>query len=134
LIEKDFAEDSLGNKILRNDTLRFETKKLSDYGNITFRILNIDTAQRPVLLLYKSDVLKHSFALNSGRLVIPSILPGEYEVRILFDKNGNGKWDTGNFPERRQPELVKSRKDKLTIRANWDNEVDINFQEVQNQD
>ncbi len=134
LIEKDFAEDSLGNKILRNDTLRFETKKLTDYGNITFRILNIDTAQHPVLLLYKSDVLKHSFALNSNRLVIPSILPGEYEIRILFDKNANGKWDTGNFPERRQPELVKPRKDKLTIRANWDNEVDINLQEVQNQD
>jgi hypothetical protein len=61
-------------------------------------------------------------------------LPGEYEVRILFDKNGNGRWDTGNFPERRQPELVKPRKEKLTIRANWDNEVDINLQEVQNQD
>ena len=133
LLEKDFAQDSLGNKILRNDTLRFETKKLSDYGSVSLRIINLDTTLNPVLLLYRSDELKNSIPLNSSRIPIPSILPGEYEIRILFDKNRNGKWDTGNFKERKQPELVKPRKEKLTIRANWDNEVDINLQEVQNQ-
>lgn len=132
-IEKDFAKDSLGNKILRNDTVRMETKKLSDYGSVNFRIQNLDTAQRPVLLLYKSDELKNSIPINNSRINLPSILPGEYEVRILFDRNGNGKWDTGNFKERLQPEIVKPRKEKLTIRPNWDNEVDINLQEVQNQ-
>jgi uncharacterized protein (DUF2141 family) len=134
VILKDFAQDSLGNKVLRNDTLTIEAKKLSDYGSVIFRILNLDTTKRPVLLLYKSDELKKSIPLNGDRISIPSILPGEYDIRILFDRNGNGKWDTGNFKERKQPELVKPRKEKLTIRANWDNEVDINLQEVQNQD
>ncbi len=133
VIEKDFAQDSLGNKVLRNDTLKMEAKKLTDYGSVVFRMMSLDTTQRPVLLLYRSDELRKSIPLTSSRITIPSILPGEYEIRILFDRNGNGKWDTGNFKERKQPELVKPRKEKLTIRANWDNEVDINLQEVQNQ-
>ena len=133
VIEKDFAQDSLGNKVLRNDTLKIEAKKLSDYGSVNFRMLDLDTTQHPVLLLYKSDELKSSIPIINSRLSIPSILPGEYEIRILFDRNRNGIWDTGNFKERKQPELVKPRKEKLTLRANWDNEVDINLQEVQNQ-
>ncbi len=133
VIGKDFAEDTLGNKILRNDTIRFETKKESDYGSVALRILNLDTSVHPVLLMYKGDALMRTVPLTTSRLSFPKILPGEYEIRILFDTNSNGKWDTGNFKDRKLPEIVKPRKEKLTIRANWDNEVDINLQEVQNQ-
>jgi len=133
IIAKDFAEDTLGNKTLRNDTLEFETKKESDYGSLTLRILSLDTALHPVLLMYKSDVLTRSVPLTSNRISFAKILPGDYEIRVLFDTNGNGIWDPGNYKEKKQPELVKPRKEKLTIRPNWDNEVDINLQEVQNQ-
>jgi Bacterial Ig-like domain len=133
LIEKDFAEDSLGNKIIRNDTIHFETKKEADYGSLRLRLLNLDTSLQPILLFYKGDELKKSVPLRSGRIEFSKIIPGEYDIRILFDRNRNGKWDTGNFSEKLQPEIVKPRKEKLNIRANWDNEVDINLQEVQNQ-
>jgi uncharacterized protein (DUF2141 family) len=133
LIEKGFAEDSLGNKILRNDTLHIETKKESDYGSLSLRILDLDTSIQPVLLIYKGDILKMSVPLKSNRLIFSRILPGEYDIRILFDRNRNGKWDTGDLLKRLQPELVKPRKEKLNIRANWDNEVEINLEEVENQ-
>ena len=52
--------------------------------------------------------------------------PGEYTMRLLYDTNKNGVWDTGRFyGEHRQPEIVISLKTPLSVRANWDNEKDI---------
>jgi hypothetical protein len=43
----------------------------------------------------------------------------------LFDSNNNGKWDTGDYSKKLQPEKAITLKEKLAIRANWDNERDI---------
>ena len=52
--------------------------------------------------------------------------PGGYELRILFDTNKNGIWDTGVFHgTKRQPEVVYLIPKQLAIKANWDNEVTI---------
>ena len=53
------------------------------------------------------------------------VTPGDYEIRILFDDNNNGKWDPGNYSKKLQPEKAITLKDKLAIKANWDNERDI---------
>jgi hypothetical protein len=53
-------------------------------------------------------------------------LPGEYDLRILYDENKNGVWDAGDFfGKHRQPEKVTPLSRKLTVKANWDNLVDI---------
>ncbi len=132
-LDKGLAEDSLGNGLLKNDTLKFETKKESDYGSLAIRTSGLDTNAHPVLLFYVGDELKRSVPLTVNRINIPLIPPGEYELRVLFDKNRNGIWDTGNFKEKKQPEIVTPRKQKMNIRPNWDNEVEINLQEVINQ-
>jgi len=51
--------------------------------------------------------------------------PGEYELRILFDSNGNVKWDPGNYKLKQQPEQAITIDKKLSIKANWDNERDV---------
>ena len=51
--------------------------------------------------------------------------PGEYEIRILFDDNNNGKWDHGDYSKKLQPEKAITISQKLGVRANWDNERDI---------
>lgn len=49
---------------------------------------------------------------------------GEYELKLLLDKNDNGKWDTGIFSERKQAERVYMYEEKLKVRANWDQEIE----------
>jgi hypothetical protein len=52
--------------------------------------------------------------------------PGDYQLKILSDKNQNGRWDTGKyFNIKRQPELVRNLNLILTIKANWDNEMNL---------
>ena len=43
---------------------------------------------------------------------------------LVIDKNGNGKFDTGNYAEKRQPEDVYYYPKALKLKANWDVEQD----------
>ncbi|MFZ9660246.1 MAG: Ig-like domain-containing domain [Chitinophagaceae bacterium] len=133
LLEKGLATDTLGNAQLRNDTLKLETKKETDYGSLTIRIQELDTTLNPVLQFYKAEELKFSTPARKNRIDFKHIIPGDYEIRILFDKNNNGKWDSGNYKKKIQPEIVLPREQKLSIKANWDNEMEINFSNVLNQ-
>lgn len=132
-IAKGLAADTLGYSVLRNDTIKITTKKTTDYGSLSIRVSGLDTAKHPVLLFYLNDQIKKTVPLTADRLNFKLILPGEYNLRILYDKNKNGKWDTGDYDKKRQPEIVVPRKQTLNIRPNWDNEVDINLKELENQ-
>ncbi|MDY6036366.1 MAG: hypothetical protein SPI67_02665, partial [Paludibacteraceae bacterium] len=46
--------------------------------------------------------------------------PGDYFLRLFIDTNGNGKWDTGNYIDKRQPEEMFYFQYKITMRAFWD--------------
>jgi hypothetical protein len=51
--------------------------------------------------------------------------PAEYEVRILYDDNNNGQWDPGNYDKKIQPEKGIVLPQKISIKADWENERDI---------
>ncbi|MEP6748426.1 MAG: Ig-like domain-containing protein [Bacteroidota bacterium] len=126
IVDKEFAEDSSGRKIPRTDTLRFRTKKDADYGNVSIRFNNIDLSKKPVLQLVQADVVKYSAKLTTRDFRDPRFKPGEYDIRILYDANGNGVWDTGEFfGKHKQPEKVIAITKKLSVKANWDNEIAV---------
>jgi uncharacterized protein (DUF2141 family) len=126
ILDKDFAEDTLGNKIPRNDTLTFTTKRENEYGLLRLRLLNLDLSKNPVLQFVSSDVVKFSVSLTTNTYNSKLFQPGDYDLRIVYDENKNGIWDAGEFfGKHRQPEKVLPLSRKLTVKANWDNEVDI---------
>jgi len=43
-------------------------------------------------------------------------------ARVIFDENGNGKWDTGNYLQKIQPERISYYPGLIEIRANWEKE------------
>jgi Bacterial Ig-like domain len=127
VLEKDFAEDSSGKKLLRTDTLSFKTKKLTDYGSLRLRFKNLDTAKNPVLLFITGNAIYKSVPLGSNMEFSQTLfIPGEYELSILFDDNKNGKWDPGEFfGKHKQPEIVKPIERKITVKPAWQNEFEI---------
>ena len=126
IMDKEFAEDSLGRKLLKTDTLHFTTKKLSDYGRLKMRLRNLDLTKNPVLQFVQNGNVIRSASLTSSDYQESLFLPGEYELRIVSDRNKNGEWDTGQFfGEHRQPERVRRIARKINVKANWDNEIDI---------
>lgn len=126
LIDTLFAEDTLGRRILKPDTLFIQTKKNSDYGLVRLRFLGLSMADNPVLQFVQGDDVKYSYTFKTNTFYAPLFRPGEYELRIVSDDNRNGRWDTGKFfGEHRQPEHVRRISRRITVKANWDNEVDI---------
>lgn len=133
IIEKDFASDTLENAILKTDTLSFNAKKESDYGSIDLKIENIDSTLHPIVYLNKNAKTFLKQTLEKSRYRIKLFEPGDYDVKILFDINNNGKWDTGDYWKKIQPEKVVARKKPINIRANWDNEILIDLNQINEQ-
>ncbi len=126
LIAKDAVADSLKTTLSKADTLRFFTKRESDYGSIRLRFGNLDLSKNPVLQIWQNDKLLESVVLTGTEFRRKLFHAGSYDLRILYDKNRNGIWDPGHFfGYKRQPEIVQLIPKALTIRANWDNEVNI---------
>ncbi len=125
ILQKDALEDSAGNSLEKADTVRFTTKKLSDYGSIVLRFRNIDLSKHPVIQFLQADAVKYYYPVTGSEWSNKRFPPGEYEIRILYDDNNNGIWDPGNFKEKRQPERAVSLPQKLAIKADWENEREI---------
>jgi len=125
---KDFASDSAGRKLLKIDTISFHTKKDIEYGEVRIRIRHLDLSRNPVLQFVQSDAVKYAFPFGTSsefrRILFP---PGEYELRLLYDDNKNGVWDAGEFfgTHKRQPEKVAPLRKSFTVKANWDNDIDL---------
>ena len=131
VIEKDVATDTMDNKYMKTDTIAFSAKRASDYGTIKIKIDNLDTSSHPVLMLKKDNTIYYQQSLAQKNYTIPLILPGDFEISILFDSNKNGKWDTGNYWKKIQPERVVARKETFNVRPNWENELSVDLSTLQ---
>lgn len=127
IIQRSFATDTAGNFVSPTDTVALQAKGPSDYGSLSIRLRNLDTTANAVLLFYRDEKPELSLPLRMDRYTIRLFRPGDYEVRVLYDRNGNGRWDTGNYWQKKQPERVVARKQRLNIRQNWDNELEIDL-------
>lgn len=126
IIDKDFAVDTVGRKLLKTDTITFTARKREDYGRLQLRMRNIDAALNPVLQFVQSEKVVFSTPIGSGSFTRELFLPGDYDLRILYDRNGNGVWDAGNFFEgKRQPEIVQPIDRKITLKPSWENEFEV---------
>jgi len=123
----DAIEDSAGNKLTKTDTLVFNAKNETDYGRVILRFKSYDAAKNPVLQLISNQVVTYTFPLSGAEWSNKRIIPGEYEIRILLDNNKDGLWTPGNYNKKLQPEKVYTLPQKLSIRADWDNERDISL-------
>lgn len=122
VLDRDFAADTSGRRLLKSDTLFFTTRAASDYGNITIRFKNLDTARNPVVQFVQNEQVVFSAPVKAGVFTASRFAPGDYELRILYDTNGNGQWDPGQFyGVKRQPEIVQPLGEKITVKPAWDN-------------
>jgi uncharacterized protein (DUF2141 family) len=107
----------------QNDTLSYKmsTKDLSDYANLTLQLENVK--KFPIIVQLtdsKGKVLDSEYSTNSSTIVFNTIEPKKFYLRIIYDENGNGEWDPGNYLEKTQSEEVIYFPKELEGRANWD--------------
>ena len=130
IFQKEAFADTNGVTLPKTDTLTVGSRKETEYGTVRFRFSGLDTARHPIIQLIKNEEIAASYPITTTDFTIKRFKPGTYDVRILYDANKNGKWDTGHFSsgKKQQPERVISISRSLSVRANWDNEATIALQ------
>lgn len=103
-----------------NNTLSnpFKLKKEEEYGHLYINVIGVDTTAF-VELLNSSDVPVRKAKVKEGGALFMDLKPDKYYARLTVDVNNNGEWDTGNYAEKRQPELVIYCPKMYQIMQNW---------------
>lgn len=68
----------------------------------------------------RSDVVTKKTVLNYRNIYV-----GKFSLRVVYDDNRNGKWDSGSIKENRQPENIWVYNKSFILRPNWDTEETV---------
>ncbi len=109
---------------LRSDTImiqyRAELRKAFGTMQLTLEGMQPDTNYVVQLLLNNNVATEFQVkGVETFTKEFRTMPPGEYTVQIIVDVNNNGRWDSGNYDLKRQPEIIITKKLE-TLRANWE--------------
>ncbi|HEY5326623.1 MAG TPA: Ig-like domain-containing protein [Mucilaginibacter sp.] len=123
-INEDAFTDIYGDKNKRS-LKRFTIDKPENYSLLTLKITVPDTAKSYVveLLNQNKQVLRSDVIHKNTSIVYKNYLTGKYSVRVVYDDNNNGKWDSGNVKLKLQPENIWVDPEIITLRPNWEQET-----------
>ena len=82
-----------------------------------FNYLNNNNNNKVYLL---TDFRGRKYINKIEPIEFTNIDAGKYYIRIIYDSNQNGQYDSGSFLERRMPERVSYFPEELDVRAGWD--------------
>ncbi len=115
-----------------NDSLsnRWSVGSPSDYG--TLRMTLEGAVAYPVILELENsrkETVRSQVLTGPGEVTFTWLKPDTYRAQVIIDANKNGRWDTGNFLRREQPERVVHFPSPIEMRANWDNRETFTIRE-----
>lgn len=108
---------------IENDTLdyNFSTGSFADYGNLRLNLSGNIRFPMIVQLTNESGETQRELSAEQPKTFeFNNLEPGKYVIRVIFDDNGNGIWDTGSYLKKVQPEKVSYYPDVIDVRANWE--------------
>ena len=117
-----------------NDTISslFRTRGTEDYGEISITVQNSKNIPVIIQLTDSNDatVVQETSSKNK-KISFDLLMPKKYKIRIIYDSNRNGVWDTGNYLDKKQPEHVEYFPEVQEVRANWLLPIVLNIKELQ---
>lgn len=80
-----------------------------------------------VNMLNESGKIQYQSVVNDGTADFYYLTPGKYYISAFHDRNGNGKWDTGDYSLDLQAEDVYYYSDVVECKEKWDITVDFDI-------
>ena len=113
----------------KQTSVQMTVKGKKDYGQYKFIIQGLPLAGDSgqvmpafIELLNSGGLPVRKANVENGEAIFMDLNVDKYFARIILDENGNGRWDAGNYAEKRQPERVIYCMQQFESRQNWDNE------------
>ncbi|WP_297089007.1 Ig-like domain-containing domain [uncultured Draconibacterium sp.] len=102
-------------------TKSFTTREEDYYGSLEFSFTSVSMPMIVQILKNNDDeeVLRAKTISKDGSVLFEYLPPEKYKVKVIYDANGNGKWDGGSFQDKVQPERVAYVQEVIKLRSNW---------------
>jgi len=105
-----------------------KVKKLDEYGILLFNLQGASPTSIVELLDNSGKVLRQQRVTSENTADFYYLAPNtKYYIRLFDDRNGNGKWDTGNVEKGIQPEEVYYFPKVWEMKANFEFEETWNI-------
>lgn len=105
-----------------------KVKKLDEYGTLLLNLQGAPSTSMVELLDNGGKVLRQQKITSENTADFYYLAPNtKYYIRLFNDRNGNGKWDTGNVKQALQPEEVYYCPKVWEMKANFEFEETWNI-------
>ena len=98
----------------------FKVNSLDTYGTLLVNITSLHDLPLIVQLLDAQDKVVKEVKTVNGVAEFYYLKPQKYYMRLIVDRNNNGKWDTGNYDIDQQAEEVYYYPEAIECKAKWD--------------
>ncbi len=111
---------------LKNDSIKinFSTQTKAYFGNVQFTVKAKTGNYLLQLTDDKNNIVFEKPIKGNDKVTVEGLDPKSYGLRLVADENNNGKWDTGNYLQKKQAEKIILYPQKVSVRSNWDVEVE----------
>lgn len=118
----DGAFTAIFNSKNKEFTKTFELASKDDYGTLIVKIVPPEPNKSYILdVLNEAKGVVNTLVVTRDTTVrFANYKAAKYWLRISYDTNKNGVWDTGNVSLGLQPEKIWNEPKELSIRANWE--------------
>lgn len=110
----------------RNDTLRwtFQAWDADYFGKVIVNVTRKVPDNTLLQLLTQGEVVRQKLISAAESVVFERLLPATYTLRVLYDENGNGKWDPSYYLKSQQAEKFDHIGGAVQVRSNWEMELE----------
>ena len=113
------AVTGISGKVNKAHDVKFKISAMETFGSLFLLIPDADSTTIVQLIRGDESVYKQ-FKVKDNRVDFFYLKPNDYYIRAFNDRNGNGKWDVGDFEAGLHAEEVYYFPNVLNVRANWD--------------
>lgn len=124
-----YANDSIVGKYTVYDPEKFATVKI--------HVQSRDPQMNYIVQLLDANgsMKQERRNVKAGDIQFNYVPAGEIKFRVIEDRNGNGRWDTGDLVARRQPERAEmyvneTGEDTFATKTNWEIEFTMNMDKI----
>ncbi|QXV66141.1 Ig-like domain-containing protein [Mucilaginibacter sp. 21P] len=123
LLNEAAFTDIYGDKNKRT-AVNFEGDKQENYSQLTLKVTVPEQGKSYVVELLddQKNLLRSDPITGNTSIVYKNYLTGKYRIRVVYDNNKNGRWDSGNVRQKQQPENIWVYDKELLLRPNWESE------------
>lgn len=114
------AFSNIYNEVNDSIGLRFSVREKDTYSKLSLELKNVPGNSIIQLLDNTERLIEQQKVSSDGTITFPLVDPGQYRIKAIYDVNGDGKWTTGDFFSKRQPESVSYYPDVIEIKQGWD--------------